>query len=93
MLTREARAEVVGRHIWDDHHKISTEDARAVFAAAQSADAEALVMTEKDAVKWPEAAESGKLPVYALRIEIAVEQESEFLREVIGRLEKGALSK
>ena len=92
-LTREAHTEVVGRHVWDDHHKISAEDARAVLTAAQAACAEALVMTEKDAVKWPAESSAAGLPVYALRIEICVEDESEFLRAVTARLGKGTLSK
>lgn len=85
-LTREVSAEIAGRQVWNDHHKISAEDAHAVLNAAQSAGAEAVVMTEKDAVKWPNDVGIDPLPVYALRIEISVENEAEFLREVMGRL-------
>jgi tetraacyldisaccharide 4'-kinase len=90
-LTREAHAQVAGCQVWDDHYKIGLEDAQIVIGAAQSVGAEALVMTEKDAVKWPVSAEVGRaeldgLPVYALRIEMAVENEDEFLREVMARL-------
>ena len=85
-LTREIQVKIVGQKVWGDHHKITREDARAVFASAQTAGAEALLMTEKDAVKWPEAAVSFDLPLYALRIEIDVENETGFLREVEKRL-------
>jgi len=85
-LEREVGAEVVGRLTWDDHHKISPADAQAALAAAAEAGADALVMTEKDAVKWPVTAEAGRLPVYALRVEMALEDEAGFMAEVLGRM-------
>ncbi len=84
-LTREVGAEVIGRQVWADHHKISPDDARAALTAAR-AGADALVMTEKDAVKWPQIAEAENLPVYALRIEMAVEDEAGFMERVLARL-------
>ena len=84
-LEREVGAEVVGRLAWDDHHKISPDDARAALDAAVRAGAEAVVMTEKDAVKWPFAAEVGR-PVYALRVEMALEDEAGFMAQVLGRM-------
>jgi len=87
-LTREVGAEVVGRQVWADHHGIGLADARAAIAAAAQAGAGALVMTEKDAVKWPHAAEAEKLPVYALRVEMAVEDEAGFIHEVMARLRR-----
>jgi tetraacyldisaccharide 4'-kinase len=85
-LTREVQAEMVGHLTWDDHHKISLADAQAALSAAARAGADALVMTEKDAVKWPCVAEAEKLPVYALRIEMAVEDEAGFMEQVLARL-------
>lgn len=85
-LGHEAGAEVVGSLAWPDHHKISLADAQAALTAAAQAGAEALVMTEKDAVKWPHAVEAGGLPVHALRIEMAVEDEAGFLALVLARL-------
>lgn len=87
-LTREVQAEVVGRLTWDDHHKISPDDAQAAVIAAAQTGADALVMTEKDAVKWPRVAEAADLPVFALRIEMAVEDEARFLDEVMARLRR-----
>ena len=84
-LTREVGAEVVGHQEWADHHKISMADARAVLAAAARAGAEALVMTEKDAVKWPHTGGAGEMPVYALRVEMAVEDGAGFMEQVLGR--------
>ena len=81
-LTREVLAEVVGRQTWADHHKISSADAQVALSAAAQTGADALVMTEKDAVKWP-TVESGNLPVYALRIGMIVEDEAGFLEQVL----------
>ena len=85
-LTGEVGAEVVGRQAWADHHKITPTDAQAVFSAAVQSGADALVMTEKDAVKWPHPVEVGSLPVYALRIEMTVEDEARFIEQVMARL-------
>ena len=88
-LTREVQAEVIGQRMWSDHHKISPDDAQAALSAAVQAGAEALVMTEKDAVKWPVTVEAEKLPVYALRVEMVVEDEAGFMEEVLARLSQG----
>ena len=85
-LTREVQAEVVGRLTWGDHHKISPTDAQAALTAANRSGAEALVMTEKDAVKWSRVAEAANLSAYALRIEMAVEDEAGFMEQVLARM-------
>lgn len=85
-LRRAVGAKVVGQQTWADHHKISLSDAQATLAAAAQAGADALVMTEKDAVKWPHTAEAESFSLDALRIEMAVEDEAVFLREVMARL-------
>ena len=87
-LARDLGAEVVGSRAWADHHKISPSDARTAMDAAVQAGAEALVMTEKDAVKWPHARGGGvwDLPLYALRIEMTVEDEAGFMERVMDRL-------
>ncbi len=93
-LTREVGAEAVGQRVWDDHHKISFSDAQAARSAAMQTGADALVMTEKDAVKWPAVAEA-ELPTYALRIEMTVEGEADFMDTVLARLplpRRGGLS-
>ena len=71
-LTREVGANVVCEKAWADHQALTSAEAQAVVAEAVRAGAEALVMTEKDAVKWPFSADS-RLPLYALRVEMAVD--------------------
>ena len=74
-LTREVEASVVCERAWVDHQAVTPAEAQAVVKDAVQAGAEALVMTEKDAVKWPFLAEM-RLPLYALRIEMAVDDEA-----------------
>ena len=85
-LEREVGAEIAGHLFWADHHKISPDDARAALGAAARAGAEAIVMTEKDAVKWPPAAHSDERPIYALRVDMALEDEAGFMASVLARL-------
>ena len=81
LLERQARVRIVGQQVWDDHHAYDAAQTRDVFQDAAQSGSEAVVMTEKDAVKWP-VVDPGGLPVYALRVEMAVENEFEFMREV-----------
>ncbi len=73
-LMREVGANIVLEKAWADHQAITATEAQAVIKSAERAGADALVMTEKDAVKWPFSAET-HLPLYALRIEMAVDDE------------------
>jgi tetraacyldisaccharide 4'-kinase len=74
-LTRGTDAVIVFQKAWADHQALSLEEADLVIKEAMQSGAEALVMTEKDAVKWPFSAER-RLPIYALRMEMAVEDEA-----------------
>lgn len=80
MLTRSTGAAIVYQKAWTDHRAISEAEAGKVIREAERAGAEALVMTEKDAVKWPSL--QSTLPLYALRIEMAVEDEAGFMKAV-----------
>lgn len=80
-LTRSTGAAIVYEKAWADHQAITTAEAEAVIQEAEWGGAVALVMTEKDAVKWPFSADSA-LPLYALRIEMALEDEAGFLTAV-----------
>ena len=71
-LTREIGADVVVDKAWADHQAVTPAEAQAVVKEAKRVGAEALVMTEKDAVKWPFEADT-RLPIYALRVEMAVD--------------------
>lgn len=84
MLRGTAGAEVVYEKAWADHQAITDTEAQAVMKDAVQAGADALVMTEKDAVKWPFSADT-RLPVYALRIEMAVEDEAGLMNTVLRR--------
>ena len=80
-LTQSTGAEVLLQRAWADHQAITAAEAGAVMDAAERAGAKALVMTEKDAVKWPFASQS-RLPLWALRVEMAVEDEAGLLEAV-----------
>lgn len=85
---KRAGARIVGRRDWGDHHNFSPEQAKDVLDEAARAGAEAVVMTEKDAVKWPASGPSAEMPTYALRIEMALDDEETFMRYVLFLLAK-----
>ena len=62
--------------VYDDHAAYGQADVKRAEVALREAGAEALVMTEKDAVKWPV---GGDVTPYALRIEMQVEGERELM--------------
>lgn len=73
-LEQDAGAQVLGFTVWDDHHPLTRADAEAVLAEAARAGAKAVIITEKDAVKWAAVcAPDAGLPVYALRVAMAVD--------------------
>ncbi|MGI4787227.1 MAG: tetraacyldisaccharide 4'-kinase [Janthinobacterium lividum] len=76
-LTRDTSAVVVGHKAWADHQALTVAQAQTVMDEAVRSGAEAIVMTEKDAVKWPFSA-NADLPLYALRLEMAVDDEVGF---------------
>jgi tetraacyldisaccharide 4'-kinase len=82
-LTRGTGAAIVYQKVWPDHQAIMASEAGKVVQEAVWAGAEAVIMTEKDAVKWPFSA-NWTLPLYALRIEMAVEDEAGFMSAVYG---------
>ena len=83
-LTREVEARVVVEKAWADHQAVTAAEAQAVIKDAERAGTEALVMTEKDAVKWPFQAGT-RLPLYALRVEMAVDNDGGLLDTVMER--------
>jgi tetraacyldisaccharide 4'-kinase len=67
---------IVFRRTFPDHHRYTVDDFSEVLRAAQSAGAEAVIMTEKDAVNLPsEIALESALPSYAAVIEFRCEEE------------------
>ena len=71
--------EVVAELIRSDHHKFVEADIIEAQKAAKDTSADAIIMTRKDAVKWPADSSHDGVPAYALHIEMQVEDESRFL--------------
>jgi len=67
-----------------DHQAVTTGDLETIFAEACAAGAEAIVTTEKDAVKLPSI--PGSLPLLELRAAMKVEDENQFLAAVEAHL-------
>jgi len=84
-LTEDAYVEIVHHLIYPDHARYGLGDVAAVNAAIEAKGAAALVMTEKDAVKWPHSP-ALSVPVYALRTAMQVEDEARWAASVMRRL-------
>jgi tetraacyldisaccharide 4'-kinase len=84
-LTESAGVDIAEHIVWSDHHAPTSEDVALVYRKAESLGVDALLMTEKDMVKWPRGAEP-PCPVHALRIEMAVEDEERFWAVITSRL-------
>ena len=89
-LQDEAGCRVVHAVDWVDHHKIVPDDVAHAAALAQSSGAEAIVMTEKDAVKWEACVRTLKtsptIPVYALSISMQIDRPEKFMDTLTTRL-------
>ena len=72
-------AVVVSEKAWTDHKVITEAEAQSVIKDAVLTGADVLVMTEKDAVKWPFSA-NPPLPIYALRVEMAADDEAGLMK-------------
>ena len=75
-LVRDVEAHgtrVVGRALFRDHHRFTGEETAAAIAATRAAGADAVVTTEKDAVRldWP----ADAVPLIVHRIEASIEDE------------------
>ncbi len=65
---------IVSEHFFVDHHPFTQKEIDRVIALARASGADALVITEKDAVRL-ESLSHGDMPVYAARLEIQSEDE------------------
>jgi tetraacyldisaccharide 4'-kinase len=65
---------IVSENFFADHHDFTQEDMDRVTQAARDAGADAIVTTEKDAVRL-ESLKSGDVPIYAAQMEIQSEDE------------------
>jgi len=69
-----------------DHYDFTKEDARRLSTIAKAMGADIILTTEKDLVKLTEFAWDP--PIYALRVSVEVENETEFLRLLYNEIEK-----
>jgi tetraacyldisaccharide 4'-kinase len=74
--------EVVGETVFRDHHRYHADDVRRIRADAQSAGADIVLTTEKDAGKLPPFLEAED-PWWALRVRAEVVQGEERLRNLV----------
>lgn len=73
-----------------DHHSYPPSSLEKIFKKFNKAGAEALIMTEKDAVKVAESLKQRKVPSYFLKIGLQVE--SEFYSKILFHLQKWIIS-
>jgi tetraacyldisaccharide 4'-kinase len=75
-----AGAQVAGAVRFEDHHQFTPHDAQDLFARARALKAQALVTTEKDAVRWTAEENPAGLPVAVMRVSLKCKtHEKEFL--------------
>lgn len=68
-----------------DHHRFRMKEIVNCFKASEAAGADAVITTEKDAVRMPEV-DGDHLPVYYLKIEIEIFHGSDYFDEFISRV-------
>ncbi|HLV81162.1 MAG TPA: tetraacyldisaccharide 4'-kinase [Chthonomonadaceae bacterium] len=76
-LLEELGAELVVRFRFPDHHALAPAELESLATRAVRAGAEALITTEKDAVKM--ASIPGPIPLLALQVHLQLDREPEFL--------------
>ena len=80
---QKADLRIVLRRDFEDHHRYSSEEFAGIVRTAQSAKAEAIIITEKDAANLSdEMIRQSPLPIYAAQIEFRCEQEA-VLKELL----------
>lgn len=80
---KNAGLQIVLRKDFTDHHRYSTAEFAGILRESEAAQAEAVVVTEKDAMNLPdEAIRQITLPVFAAQIEFSCEEETS-LRELL----------
>lgn len=78
--------QIVGRKLFPDHHRYSSQDARHIEQEARSAGAEGLICTEKDIFNL-EGAKFGELDVRYCSISMQVQNEKAFWSEIMSKAE------
>lgn len=85
-LTDDAGCDVVHRIDLKDHHKIMLSDIDGAVRMARKSGAKAIVITEKDSVKWAALHATAPFPVYVLTVAMQIDRQSEFIDLVVSRL-------
>lgn len=88
---RDLGAEVIESLRYPDHHEYTMAEMQDVLRQADALDAEAIVITEKDAVKIPEevAKENWSIPIFVICVEVKFQTGGdEFKEELRNRLQK-----
>ena len=88
---REAGLDPISTTVFSDHHRYSLDDWWRIAAAARDSGADLLVTTEKDimnlAPEVPPEMRTGAPPLYALEIEMQIDDEEALLEWIAQRLE------
>jgi len=79
-LLRKCGMKIVGEVIFPDHYPYTAKDLQYIEEKAKGADG--IVTTEKDMVKLTKL-DIGHLPIWALRIEMKIWEEEEFLKRIV----------
>jgi tetraacyldisaccharide 4'-kinase len=88
-LLQQMGATVVGQAVFPDHHAYEPADWATVREAIAGRDADAIVVTEKDAVKLPQPPDDLP-PVLAVAVELTIMSDEERWDELVGRIEQAA---
>jgi len=90
---QKAGLQIVTRRDFEDHHRYTMEEFAEVVRDAQSAKAEAILLTEKDAANLPgEIIQQSPLPVYAAQIEFRCEEEAALKTLLLNAVARGRKS-
>lgn len=81
-------AKVAGRLRFPDHHRYCPDDLARVAREAEAAGAEAIVTTQKDAVKW--SGKSGGRPAYSLVVSLRLTHGEEAIKGLLRDALRGA---
>jgi len=84
-LTDDAQVDIARHLVYPDHARYGQNEVSVAKAAVRVEGASALIMTEKDAVKWPHD-NALCVPAYALRTAMQVEDEARWAASVLRRV-------
>ena len=82
---RSLGAEVALSKSYTDHHRYTTREVESFILRCEKRDIDAVITTEKDAVRFP-LLQNPEVPVYYLRMEIEILRGHQFYEDLIARL-------